>query len=230
MTSVTTFIKGCRRSVQYLQNLSHVLQCHLMLLSDESCFVSNSQTCFWRKCRSQNGGKQWYNGLRPENPGVQTLAKLRMGHESPKKNTAFGWLISFGLYYSPLCFFEWCHPCQKEIARIPIHQPIFSWNLTFFWACQGRLKRCGWNCQGLRNFFHNQLPQLRLLGCLKSRFFFINFNAMGSHGAQPWDAFFVLQLMVEVEILLMKKRVSCSGVGFEPPVVGWNSSYFVVPT
>lgn len=53
---------------------------------------------------------------------------------------------------------------------------------------------------------------------------------MGSHGAQPWDAFFVLQLMVEVEILLMKKRVSCSGVGFEPPVVGWNSSYFVVPT
>lgn len=94
---------------------------------------------FLKKMQVPEWGKQWYNGLRPENPGVQTLAKLRMGHESPKKNTAFGWLISFGLYYSPLCFFEWCHPCQKEIARIPIHQPIFSWNLTFFWACQGRL-------------------------------------------------------------------------------------------
>ena len=42
-------------------------------------------------------GKQWYNGLRPENPGVQALAKLRMGHESPKKNTTFTNLYFHGI-------------------------------------------------------------------------------------------------------------------------------------
>ena len=84
-------------------------------------------------------------------------------------------------------------------------------------------------CQGLWNFFHNQLPQLRFLGCLKNWLEQLQW-AMGSHAA-----FFVLQLMVEVEILLIH---SCflhfGGVGFEPPIVCWNSTftshYFAVPT
>lgn len=96
------------------------------------------------------------------------LGKTSMDHESPKENTAFGWLISCGLHYSPLGFFGWWHPCQKGIVRIHIRQPIFSWNVT-----PGRRDPAAVVCQGLWNFFHNQLPQLRFLGCLK-----INFNAM----------------------------------------------------
>lgn len=91
MTSVRTFIKGCRRSVQNLQNLSHVLQCHLMLLSDEPCFKVN---LFLKKMQVPEWGKQWYNGLRPENPGVQTLAKLQwtMSHQR-KTRLLGGWFL-----------------------------------------------------------------------------------------------------------------------------------------
>lgn len=78
--------------------------------------------------------------------------------------------------------------CQNPHSPTDIFMEFWPWG-----ACQGRLKRCGWNCQGLRNFFHHQLPQLRLLGCWKSRFLKQNFNAMGVMGSHA-----------EVEILLIQ--------------------------
>lgn len=201
-----------------------------MLLSDEPCFKLTN--LFLKKMQVPEWGKQWYNGLRPENPGVQALAKLRMGHESPKKNTAFGWLISFGLYYSPLLFLWMMSPLsKKKLPESPFTNRYFHGILTLR-GMSGTFKNAV-VCQGLRNFFHHQLPQLRLLGCLKSRFFSLTVQCYGGHGAQPWDAFFVsknwwLKLFNPVDENVWNLHHGGT-VGFEAPV-GWNSSYFVVPT
>ena len=231
MTSVATFIKGCRRSVQNLQNLSHVLQCHLMLLSDASCFVSNSQTCFWRKCRSQNGansGTMAYGQKIQECRPWQNFA-WAMSHQR-KTRLLGGWYL-LDCTIHPFVSLNDVTLVKKELPESTFTNGYFHGILTLR-GMSGTFKNAV-VCQGLRNFFHHQLPQLRLLGCLKSRFFSLTVQCYGGHGAQPWDAFFVsknwwLKLFNPVDENVWNLHHGGT-VGFEAPV-GWNSSYFVVPT
>lgn len=157
--------------------------------------VSNSQTCFRRKCRSQNGansGTMAYGQKIQECRPWQNFA-WAMSHQR-KTRLLGGWYL-LDCTIHPFVSLNDVTLVKKKLPESPFTDLYFHGIWPFFGHVRDVWVRCGWNCQGLRNFFHHQLPQLRLLGCLTSRFLF-NFHGAWGHGAQPWDAFFVLQLMV----------------------------------